>query len=301
MTKKTGFTLIEILIATSILTLGLVGILALFPVAIEEGRKVAEASNSVVIAQSVVNAIRSGLRNSKGFTRKNDPEPYFLLRHDGVRDTVPADPRKIKPGSDYFILLPRFRNNESFSGATEKARRVKALKKAKTRVLAYPGAKTLQARDAWIEKVYRLGRKLIPNPGRNDRLKSAFVDFEKKGAVSAAFLKDHRVLRDLTIETLRQYSFAIKVRNSFFDADDSTDASFKPTNKLYHFTVLIYRGFPDDPDKPGGPKVKEVLEELAKVNRKLRIKPEDRDLLKERARLETIISPVEEFYFEVAI
>ena len=75
--RADGFTLIEILIATSILTLGLVGILALFPVAIKAGRTVVEASNSVVIAQSVVDAIRSGIRNSKGLS-KQQGHAYFL-------------------------------------------------------------------------------------------------------------------------------------------------------------------------------------------------------------------------------
>lgn len=235
--RGAGFTLIEILIATSILTLGLVGILALFPVAITAGRNVVEASNSVVIAQSVVNAIRSGIRNSKGFSRKR--EPYFLLRHDGVRDTVPADPRLIKTTGDYYILLPRFRDNASFSGAN---RRAKALKSA--RVLTYPGGAAGKGNGARIEKVYLLGRNLIPAPIRKDGFRDGFLEFEKDGVASAAFLRDERVLADLTNETLRQYSFAIKVRNSYFDADFSEDASYRPANKLYHFTVLIYRGFP---------------------------------------------------------
>ena len=240
--RGAGFTLIEILIATSILTLGLVGILALFPVAMTAGRKVVEDSNSVVIAQSVVNAIRSGIRNSKGFTRKD--EAYFLLRHDGVKDKVPVDPRLIKSTGDYYILLPRFRNNASFSGTDQ---RRKALQDSKLRARVYPGGKVLRA-GGKVEKVYELGRNLIPNLGTRDRLRRDYLNLGPQEPAAGAFLQDERVLRDLTIEILRQYSFAIKVRNSYFDADSAPDKSFRPANKLYHFTVLIYRRFPEDPE-----------------------------------------------------
>ena len=238
--RRAGFTLIEILIATSILTLGLVGILALFPVAMTAGRKVVEDSNSVVIAQSVVNAIRSGIRNSKGFTRKD--EPYFLLRHDGVKDKVPVDPRLIKSTGDYYILLPRFRKNASFSGADQ---RRKALQDSTARV--YPGGKDFRTGDK-VEQVYELGRSLIPNLGTQDRLRRDFEASRGREPAAAVFLRDERVLRDLTIEILRQYSFAIKVRNSYFDADSAPGKSYRPANKLYHFTVLIYRRFPEDPE-----------------------------------------------------
>ena len=241
--RREGFTLIEILIATSILTLGLVGILALFPVAMKAGGDVVEDSNSVVIAQSIVNAIRSGIRNSKGYTSEIDPKPYFLLRHDGVRDKVPVDPRLIKTTGDYYIQLPRFRENTSFSGSPTEQRR-KALKRGDS--LVYPGGKALRAGNK-IEKVYELGRNLIPNLGNQDSLRRDFLNLGEHETANPAFLEEKRVLRDLTIEVLRDYSFAIKVRNSFFDADSAPDKSYRPANKLYHFTVLIFREFPEDP------------------------------------------------------
>jgi len=270
-----GFTLIEILIATSILTLGLVGILALFPVAIKAGRSVVEKSNAVVIAQSVVDAIRSGVRNSKGLSKPG--HAYFVLRHDGVMDKVPSDPKRVSPKDDYYILLPRYKTGAKFAGTSETKRRAESLRRG--RIFIFPetdsrpngGGNALLAdndgadfterlksgatrKTFRVEKVYRLGRKLIPggDPEGDD--------------FTEAFLSRSDVLRDMAIETLRQYSFAIKVRNSFYDADASEDASYMPANKLYHFTVMIYRGFPD------------------------------RDL----KRNETI-APVKEVYFEVAI
>ena len=130
--RADGFTLIEILIATSVLTLGLVGILALFPVAIKAGRTVVEASNSVVIAQSVVDAIRSGIRNSKGLS-KQQGHAYFILRHDGVTDTVPSDSKLHDVKDDYYILLPRFKSGRKFPGARG---RVDSLRRGK--LFLYP-------------------------------------------------------------------------------------------------------------------------------------------------------------------
>ena len=250
--RADGFTLIEILIATSVLTLGLVGILALFPVAIKAGRTVVEVSNSVVIAQSVVDAIRSGIRNSKGLS-KQQGHSYFILRHDGVTDTVPSDSKLHDVKDDYYILLPRFTNGRKFPGAKgriDSLRRGKLFLYPETDRKANGGGNALVADDDGddfqkedsdgdvqrtfrVEKVYRLGQKLIPGGDPRD------------ASFSEEFLLEKRVLKDMTIETLRQYSFAIKVRNSYYDADASEDRSYQPANKLYHFTVLIYRGFPE--------------------------------------------------------
>ena len=57
-----GFTILEIMIAVAILTIGLMGILALFPVAIETSRVTIQDTNGVLIAQSVEQAIRGGAR-----------------------------------------------------------------------------------------------------------------------------------------------------------------------------------------------------------------------------------------------
>ena len=250
--RGAGFTLIEILIATSILTLGLVGILALFPVAIKAGSSVVESSNAVVIAQSVVDSIRSGIRNNKGLSKYQ--HSYFLLRHDGVEDKVPSDPKLVSPKGDYYILLPRFKAGRKFRGRSGRADSL-----SRGKLFIYPesdtrtpsgGGNALAADDDGddfqkkdsdgdvqrtfrVEKVYRLGQKLIPGGDPRD------ANFSEE------FLLEKRVLKDMTIETLRQYSFAIKVRNSYYDADASEDRSYQPANKLYHFTVLIYRGFPE--------------------------------------------------------
>ncbi len=246
--RRRGFTLIEILVATMILTLGLVGILALFPVAIQAGRRVIEDSNAAVIAQSVAESVRSGIRTRKGFARKGSI--YFVLNHDGVTDSVPADPRLAKPSADYFILLPRYKKQRRYAGSSERERRVKALREGKTFV--YPETDTRRnpngSGDAYRadndgdDLKVRIGRKTIETYKVLDvyRLGNHLVPVGKGGRKKGA----EYVLDDMVIETLKQYSFAIAVRPSYFDADMAEGKSFEPANQLYHITVIVYRGFP---------------------------------------------------------
>src|SRR5690606_12982305 len=100
--RRGGFTLLEILIATAVLTIGLVSIVAIFPYAISKGRQVIELSNAVVIAESVAESIREGLRNRKRFVVGSDGETsiYFVFNHDGVKDPIPANRAAEDPSRD---------------------------------------------------------------------------------------------------------------------------------------------------------------------------------------------------------
>lgn len=239
---RSGFTLLEILIATAILTIGLASIVALFPVAINVGRQVIETSNAVVIAQSVAESVRDSMRNRKRYVTVNgNTQVYFVLRHDGVTDNVPADNRRERARDDYFILLPRHKDGRKFSGARPSDRRFKALTATKTFV--YPetdrppngnGDAFLADNDAdddgdadpWtlrVTKTYQLGSGLFR--GNPDTLPSQFV------------------LADMREEVLKQYSFALAITPSYFDADLSGAREYMPANQLYHVRVLIYRGF----------------------------------------------------------
>lgn len=100
-----GFTILEILLAVVILTVGLLGLLAVFPVAMNSGRKAVEATNAVIITQSVEQAIRDGLKQHKA--QSSDGKwTYFIFHHDGVTDDYPVDISKARPGADYYVLLP---------------------------------------------------------------------------------------------------------------------------------------------------------------------------------------------------
>ncbi len=242
-----GFTILEVMIATAILTLGLAGILALFPVAIHYGKQVVERSSASVIAESVAEAIRHGLRNNLRSVKQSggggETYHYFIFNHDGVQDPIPSRKELEKPEKGYYILLPRFKSgSEGVFSNPDAAQQV-----AKTFV--YPESdnppngggnsfvsdddgddysrKLTQGgtvREVFVDKTYRLGSTLPPEDG------------------SAA---GEDVLEDQKIETLKQYSYAFEIQSSTADANLSfLGQPFKPANRLYRVRVMIFRGFP---------------------------------------------------------
>jgi hypothetical protein len=262
--RREGFTILEIMIATAILTLGLVGILALFPVAIFYGKQIIEQSTSVVIAESVAEGIREGMRNSlRSVIRGGVTNHYFVFKHDGLKDSIPPRREDERPTKDYYILLPRYPENARYS------RRDIAIERAKTFV--YPetdghgvgpsrnnvsngNGNALRANDdgrdyqrkfsngevvndILVEDVYTLGNS-FPAPG-------------DKG--------DH-VFDDQIIEAYRQYSFAFEIQASREDANKAWGGkAYQPANQLYRVKIMVYRGF----DKPrGGLPVSEPVFEL---------------------------------------
>lgn len=238
--RARGFTILEIMIATAILTLGLVGILALFPVAIHSGKQVVERSTAVVIAESVAEAIRDGMRNHLRYSR--DGDAYFLFNHDGVESEIPALADREKPSADYYILLPKYRGGRrGFSG---RRRQEKALAAART--FCYPetdrpangrgrerradddgndqqhrfsNGQTFE--DVKIQKVYKMGTLL---PG-----------LKEKGPY---------ILDDQKIDSLKQYSYAFSITPSMKDANLSPlNSTFVPAGRLFHVRVMVFRGF----------------------------------------------------------
>ena len=240
--REQGFTILEILIATAILTLGLVSILALFPYAIDLGKKVMERSTAVTIAKSVAEEIRAGIRNKK---RVNTFGPmsyaYFVFDHDGVKDPIPRSREQERPSHDYYILFPKYRQEAQFEGATEDERRNKGAQAGMEFV--YPeddepmnggGNPFMAENDAddspdksqiMVRKVYTIGNLL---PG---------IDGAKGVAPEA-------ILDDQIQDPFKQYSYAFSIRASKFDTNLSLNPRvFQPGNSLYHIRVMIFRAF----------------------------------------------------------
>jgi type II secretory pathway pseudopilin PulG len=250
--NSAGFTILEILMATAILTIGLVCVLSLFPIAIDSGKRVMEQSTAVTIAKSVAEQIRTGLRNQKRYVYTGaEPSTYFVFQHDGVQDPVPRDSNLEKPSGDYYILLPRFKTDTRFEGgdgATEEerdsSRREKAV--AQSMEFVYPEVDTPMngngnpftahddSKDApdggiLVKKVYSLG--------------NFFPRFD-------ANLDDQRVLDDQVTESFKQYSYAFSIRASKFDANVNQNPKiFQPGNALYHVRVMIFRSFTYNDEK----------------------------------------------------
>src|SRR3989339_2189669 len=94
MRDKSGLTLIEILIAIIVLTIGVVSILAIFPPSIKSASSSVEDTVAAKIAESVVDALNIAMRLSTAENvAQNKPGKAFFV-HDGV------------PGGPYEFALP---------------------------------------------------------------------------------------------------------------------------------------------------------------------------------------------------
>ena len=250
--RAEGFTILEIMIATAILTLGLVGILALFPVAIHSGKQVVEKSTAVVVAESVAEAIREGIRNNMRYNVSTE-DMYFVFKHDGYvdannngelddgeKDPVPVTRKSENPRRSYYILMP-YPKARRYSG---RAGRDRFMEVAKT--FLYPetdrnangNGRATRAdddaddmtvnlstgdsyKDIWVEQTYRLGASL---PGMED-----------SGA---------DVLDDQKIDLIKQFSYAFTISPSRSDANRSPNPDqFIPAGRLYHVRVMVFRSF----------------------------------------------------------
>ncbi len=98
-TRKSGFTLIEILIALVVLFIGIVGIIALFPIGIESTKQSVQDTNAALIAESIHHAIIIAMRNPVG--------GYAWIVHDGVPLHVgaPASPEYGPTTTAYPLAL----------------------------------------------------------------------------------------------------------------------------------------------------------------------------------------------------
>ena len=273
--REQGFTILEILLAVAILTLGLLGILALFPVAIESGKTSIEKTNAVLIAQSVEQAIREGLQHRKG-QAKDGRFTYFIFQHDGVKDPVPRLRTEAKSSEDYFILLPE-------SGTDRNAApqpRLKAYEAGK--VFVYPETDglswTAKFEDGFEQELSDESGSL-PNGGGNPVKADDDADDNEDGdnfevlrtyQLGSEMLPEGYDQYDYTEEQLdaiaamRGYSFAFSIRRAFNDSslglhapvslptEPSTakqDHLIIPGNELFEVTVMVYRSFrPKIPD-----------------------------------------------------
>jgi prepilin-type N-terminal cleavage/methylation domain-containing protein len=92
--RRRGFTILEILIAIVILVLGISGIIALFPTAIESGNQTVQDSYAAAITQSVVDAVSVGMRESRYHVFDGtNTWTYFIFDHDGVWDAMSPQPQ----------------------------------------------------------------------------------------------------------------------------------------------------------------------------------------------------------------
>jgi hypothetical protein len=249
-----GFTILEIMIATAILTVGLVSVLALFPAAINTGRVVMESSTAVVIAESVAEAIREGVRNQLRTVNRGGrgEDRYFVFKHDGVRDPVPNAKSEERPEHDYYVLLPRFLDQTRFSGPSG---RDDAMVSGK--VFVYP--ETSEFRNGGGDASAAADDGLVGQLSTGRRYKQVGVirrTYQLGQLMPEGDVSGLSVLLDQQRETLKQYSFAFAIRVSRYDSNLSeTGGDYLPANRLYNVHVMVFRSFfAPDPNVTQGQK-----------------------------------------------
>jgi len=75
--KRSGFTLIEIVIALAILAVGLVGILSLFPIGFDSARRSVSATQATIFAHEHLEELRNGGYPALGTTSGTFADPAY--------------------------------------------------------------------------------------------------------------------------------------------------------------------------------------------------------------------------------
>ncbi len=244
-----GFTLIEILIAMAILMIGLVGIMAVFPHAMQSATSTVQASYAAAISQSVIDAIHLGLKELRV---DKDGVGGFLFLHDGVRDLAadrqgllrdldlsnPQAVASVMPRlmtRDYCILLPPPEREQTGLGGGRVPLTFTYPRKSPGDNAALRPTSVVQDDDGdpkWeVTKVYALGDWLAqPNDG-----------------------VDPEVQRRNEADPYRRYGFSFSIRAAYGPnalAPSPDPAQHQVVPGLYEVIVRVYRNFNPDPKSP---------------------------------------------------
>ena len=104
--KNSGFTLIEVVFALAVLLIGLVGVLALFPVGLTASKKAGDYTTAALVAEQVLANIRSAGYNV--YTTTGGDAGTGWYQPSGISSP---------PGFDYYPLIINDNLPEGFSWA----------------------------------------------------------------------------------------------------------------------------------------------------------------------------------------
>ena len=259
---QSGFTILEILIATVILVIGLLGLLALFPVALKLGTITIENTNAALIARSVEQAIREGVQNRKG----QDPQTlntFFLFQHDGVKDPLPRRIVDASPGADYYILFP-----EPSDSSQREYDRGDAYRLGKVFVFPETDGQVWRPVLDGVELDEISDDDGAPPNGNGD---VRIADDDKDDIIIDDENTAYGVFRTYSLtnqflerigadqdeddfdptgakdDPISQYSFAFAMRPAYRDASLSrrfpTEGSLVPAGELYEVEIMVFRSF----------------------------------------------------------
>lgn len=219
MSASKGFTIIEILIAMVVLSLGLLGILGVFPAGIKKTAEIVEDSNAAMIAESSRNAMELALQNAR---IDDGADKGFIYLGEGVdalmeeRGNVPpvditlldGTPPSINKAADYWVKLP-YNNGEEY---------------------LYPRFDpTIYAVGAFtadnlppVKRVFPCGAQIL------------------KDVNDPGLTTDER--KEAERDPYSQYSYAFIVR----EAKVGDPPAYTTMHSLYEVTIYIYKNFPSN-------------------------------------------------------
>lgn len=204
--SQKGLTMIEILIAVIVLMIGLVGILALFPVGIASTKETEEDSYAAMVADSVCQALQAAMRMPS-----IDPigVPVVKMSHDGL----PLDPDSNE--CIYTFGLPVFVTDLTRYGS-------------KPRLFAHPQNKDPQATTTYYSSDYTKSEpEYVFRLGNNPAIRETYEE-----VISGPDSTD----------PYTQYGFAFTVMR--VDDLDLAGASPPPNRRarpLFEFKIYVYR------------------------------------------------------------
>ncbi len=213
MQKNRGFTIVEILIAMTVLSVGLLGILAVFPAGIKKTAEVVQDTYSAMITESVRNAVELGLQHAriddggdKGFIYTGEGVQALLDEEGGTLPiditTLDGNGPSIDKTADYWVKLPYDSD----------------------KVFLYPRPDPTS---------YEMGPDTALNQPPVQRVFPCGTDILKIARdPGLSTIEREEALRDV----YQQYSYAFTLKEA--KAADPTGHS------LYELTILIYRNFP---------------------------------------------------------
>lgn len=229
-----GFTIVEILIAMVVLSLGLLGILGVFPAGIRQTAKIVEDTNSAIIAESALNAIKLGLHRmriedgaDKGFIYLGEGVDALLEEQEKYLPvdftTLDGNEINIEKEADYWVKIP-FDEKESYLYP-----RPNPWEYEMGPIIELdpdePGGQPLQVIP--VKRVFPCGV----------QIEKAVTDPDLSALERSEAEKD----------PFRQFSYAFSIR----EARVGDPPRRKADHSLYELTIFIYRNFPTQQFRAG--------------------------------------------------
>jgi len=211
LSRVAGFTIMEILIAMVVLSLGLLGILGVFPAGIKKTAEIVEDTNAAMIVESVRNSIELGLKRAR---IDDGTDKGLIFLGEGVEalmeekghvlpidiTTLDGTPPSINKAADYWVKIPYGSDDSYLYPRIDSS--------------VYTAGPYTTRNLPPVKRVFPCGSQI-----RKDAKNPGLTLVEREEAIKDPFT---------------QYSYAFIIKK----AKDTT------TDSLYDVTIFIYRNFP---------------------------------------------------------